>query len=208
MKEIILIKEGEMVLKGLNKSSFEDAFIRNLKRRLKPLGEFDYKKAQSTITVTPIGDDIDMDEAVNKSLSVFGAAALCRASVAPKDFEELCSFSVEYMKNIADKAKTFKVEARRADKNYPLKSPEICNELGHRILLACPHLTVQVKNPDIVLTVEIRDNNAFVHTGNIKAAGGIPVGTSGRALLLLSGGIDSPVAGYMMAKRGDRKSVV
>ncbi|MCL2053933.1 MAG: tRNA 4-thiouridine(8) synthase ThiI [Oscillospiraceae bacterium] len=204
MKEVILIKEGEIALKGLNKSGFEDAFIRNLKRRLNPLGELDYKKAQSTITVSPRGEDVDIDEAVSRSLKVFGAAAVCRAAAVPKDFEELCGFAIDYIGEAVEAVKTFKVEAKRADKKYPLKSPEICAELGGRILNAYPHLSVDVKNPGVIINVEIRDNNAFIHAGNITAAGGIPVGTSGKALILLSGGIDSPVAAYMSAKRGVR----
>jgi thiamine biosynthesis protein ThiI len=208
MKEIILIKEGEIALKGLNKSDFEDAFIRNLKRRLKPLGAFEYGKAQSTVTVTPLDGDIDIDEAVNRASRVFGAAALCRAGVSPKDFEELCAFALDYVKEDAESVKTFKVEAKRADKKYPLKSPEICARLGQRILDAYPHLSVEVKKPEITVNVEIREKNAFIHTGNLPAAGGIPVGMSGRALLLLSGGIDSPVAGFMTAKRGVKLSAV
>lgn len=202
MNEIILLKEGEIALKGLNKSNFEDAFIRNLKHRLKSLGKFEYKKSQSTIAVTPLDENIDLDEAVSRAQKVFGAAAVCRAMVAPKDFEKICEMTLLYAEESLTYAKTFKVEAKRSDKKFPMKSPEICMELGGRILDAFPHLTVNVKNPDVTVTVEIRDKSAFVHAGNIPAAGGIPVGTSGKAMLLLSGGIDSPVAAYMMAKRG------
>ena len=202
MKELIIFKEGEIALKGLNKRTFEDAFIRNLKHRLNKLGKFEYTKAQSTIYAIPQSDDIDLDEAVELGSKVFGAAALCRALVVEKDFDAICKEAIAYIEETAMMSRTFKVEAKRSDKKFPMKSPEICMELGGKILEAYPHLTVDVKNPQMVVTVEIRDTAAYVHAGNLQGAGGIPVGTSGSAMLLLSGGIDSPVAGWMMAKRG------
>lgn len=202
IKEIILLKEGEIALKGLNKRNFEEAFIKNLKHRLKPLGKFVYTRSQSMIYCEPESQNIDMDEAVLRASRVFGAAALCRAAVTEKDFNAVCSEVLEYCGGELADARTFKVAAKRSDKHFPMKSPEICSELGGFILEKFPHLTVDVKNPDVTVNVEIRDVNAYVHTGNRPAAGGIPVGTSGKAMLLLSGGIDSPVAGYMMAKRG------
>ena len=208
MKELIIFKEGEIALKGLNKRSFEDAFIHNLKRRLKPLGKFEYEKSQSTIYAIPQSEDIDLDEAVEIGSKVFGAAALCKAAVVEKDFEVICEKALEYIRETAELSRTFKVEAKRSDKKFPMKSPEICTELGGRILEEFPHLTVDVKNPQMTVTVEIRDTSAYIHAGNIKGAGGIPVGTSGSALLLLSGGIDSPVAAYMMAKRGVKLSAI
>lgn len=208
MKELIIFKEGEIALKGLNKRSFEDAFIHNLKRRLKPLGKFDYEKSQSTIYAIPQSEDIDLDQAVEIGSKVFGAAALCRAAVVEKDFDVICEKALEYIQETAELSRTFKVEAKRSDKKFPMKSPEICTELGGKILEAYPHLTVDVKNPQMTVTVEIRDTSAYIHAGNIKGAGGIPVGTSGSAMLLLSGGIDSPVAAYMMAKRGVKLSAI
>lgn len=208
MKELLLIKEGEIALKGLNKATFEGALIRNMRHRLKPLGKFEFIKSQSTIIITPLDDNIDLDEAVSRAVKVFGAAAVCRAMITPKDFEEICSLTIPYIEDSIRLAKTFKVEAKRSDKKFPMKSPEICMELGGRILDAYPHLTVDVKKPDVTVVVEIRDKHAFVHAGNIPAAGGIPVGTSGKAMLLLSGGIDSPVAAYMMAKRGVHLSTI
>ena len=202
MKEIILLKEGEIALKGLNKRTFEEAFIKNLRHRLKPLGKFDYTRSQSMIYCEPLEDTIDMDEAVLRASRVFGAAAICRAMITEKDFETICRDALEYCGEELSCARTFKVQAKRSDKRFPMKSPEICAELGGRILEKFPKLDVDVKNPDVTVNVEIRDTNAYIHTGNRPAAGGIPVGTSGRAMLLLSGGIDSPVAGYMMAKRG------
>ncbi|MBQ3162761.1 MAG: tRNA 4-thiouridine(8) synthase ThiI [Oscillospiraceae bacterium] len=208
MKELIIFKEGEIALKGLNKRTFEDAFIRNLKHRLNKLGKFEYTKAQSTIYAIPQSEDIDLDEAVELGSKVFGAAALCRALVVEKDFDAICKEAIAYIEETAMMSRTFKVEAKRSDKKFPMKSPEICMELGGKILEAYPHLTVDVKNPQMVVTVEIRDTAAYVHAGNLPGAGGIPVGTSGSAMLLLSGGIDSPVAAYMMAKRGVKLSAI
>lgn len=202
MKELILVKYGEMALKGLNKKTFEDMLIKNIKRRLKPLGRFQLTSAQSTTYITPLDEDIDLNEAADIVGKIFGIATYCRACVCEKDFDDICNKSYEYLENVLGCAKTFKVNAKRSDKAFPMKSPEICMELGGKLLEKFPHLTVDVKNPEVTVTVEIRDENAFVHAENIKGAGGLPVGSSGKALLLLSGGIDSPVAGYMMAKRG------
>lgn len=202
MKERVLVKYGEMALKGLNKKSFEDMLTKNIKRRLKPLGKFQLTSAQSTTYITPLDEDIDLNEVVEVVGKIFGIAALCRACVCEKNFEDICEKSYEYLEDVLGRAKTFKVNAKRSDKAFPMKSPEICMELGGRLLEKFPHLSVDVKNPEVTVTVEVRDENAFVHAENIKGAGGLPVGSSGKAMLLLSGGIDSPVAGYMMAKRG------
>lgn len=201
MKEIFLLKEGEIALKGLNKRNFEEAFIKNLRHRLKPLGKFEYTRAQSTIYVVP-EEDVDVDEAFSRCCKVFGAAAVCRAVVCEKSMESIAETAVEYLGDELSCKKTFKVEAKRSDKHFPLKSPEICAELGGILLDKFTNLSVDVKNPEITVTVEIRDTNAYVHAVRVSGAGGIPVGTSGKAMLLLSGGIDSPVAAYMMAKRG------
>lgn len=208
MKEIILCKYGEIVLKGLNRTSFEAEMLRNIRRRLKPLGEFKYVSAQSTLYVTPLSEDIDIDEVMLKLSQVFGIAKLCRAVEVEKDMDAIFETAKVYLGRGLKKAKTFKVTAKRSDKKFPLKSPEICAELGGRLLECFPHLTVDVHNPEITVTCEIRDNGAYIHDMPVEGAGGIPVGTSGRALLLLSGGIDSPVAGYMMAKRGVQVSAI
>ncbi len=202
MKEIILVKYGEMVLKGLNKKTFEDMLTKNIKRRLKSLGHFQLTSAQSTTYITPLDEDIDLEEVVDRVSRIFGIAALCRACVCEKDFSDVTAKAVEYCADALGGARTFKVNAKRSDKAFPMKSPEICAELGGVLLEKFPHLTVDVKEPDVIVTVEIRDTNAYVHAENIKGAGGLPVGSSGKAMLLLSGGIDSPVAGWMMAKRG------
>lgn len=202
MKEIILVKYGEMVLKGLNKKSFEDMLTKNIKRRLKNLGQFKITSAQSTTYITPVDENIDLDEVVDRVRKIFGIASLCRACVCEKDFSDITEKSLEYLNEVLSNAKTFKVNAKRSDKAFPMKSPEICTELGGILLEKFPNLMVDVKNPEVTVTVEIRDTNAYVHAENLKGAGGLPVGSSGKAMLLLSGGIDSPVAGYMMAKRG------
>lgn len=202
MKEVLLAKYGEMALKGLNKKTFEDVLIKNVKRRLRSLGKFEYSSAQSTLYITPLDENIDLSEVSERVGKIFGIATYCRACVCEKDFNDIKEKSIEYLTDILGMAKTFKVNAKRADKSFPMKSPEICMELGGILLEKFPHLTVDVKNPEVTVTVEIRDTNAYVHAENIKGAGGLPVGTSGKAMLLLSGGIDSPVAGYMIAKRG------
>ena len=202
MKEIILIKNGELVLKGLNRNTFEDILIKNMRKALRELGEFTFKKSQSTIMVQSVDEDTDLDEAVEILKKVFGIAALSRAAVAEKDMDSIRAISEDYLREELSLAKTFKVEAKRSDKKFPLKSPEISRELGGFLLSKFNHLRVDVHNPDVTVTVEIRDNYAFIRGNNIKGAGGMPVGTSGRAAVLISGGIDSPVAAYMMAKRG------
>ena len=208
MKEIILVKYGEMALKGLNKKTFEDILIKNIKRRLKGLGHFQLTSAQSTTYITPLDEDIELEDVAERVGKIFGIAAYCRACVCEKDFADITEKSIDYLSEILSSAKTFKVAAKRADKAFPMKSPEICAELGGILLEKFPHLTVDVKDPEIIVTVEIRDTNAYVHAENIKGAGGLPVGSSGKAMLLLSGGIDSPVAGYMMAKRGVHISAI
>lgn len=207
-KELILAKYGEMALKGLNRGTFEDILMKNLRRRLKKFGAFRLTRAQSTIYMEPQSEDIDLDEVLEHLQCVFGIAALCRACVCEKFMEDITAKAVPYLEEALLGARTFKVEAKRADKAFPLKSPEICAELGGILLEAYPHLEVDVHHPDVTVMVEIRDTHAFVHGANIKGAGGLPVGSSGKALLLLSGGIDSPVAGYRMARRGIHISAI
>ena len=202
MKEIILIKNGEIALKGLNRSNFEDLLIKNLKWRLKPVGSFIIRKAQSTIYCEPADDSIDLDDAIDRVGRVFGIAAFSRALAVEKDFSVIAAAAPDYLEDTLRAAKTFKVEARRSDKHFPMTSPEICRELGGVLLSRFPHLKVNVEEPDVVVYAEIREREAYLHAGKIRGAGGIPIGSSGRAALLVSGGIDSPVAGYMMAKRG------
>lgn len=208
MKEIILIKNGELALKGLNRSNFEDTLIKNMKRRLKDLGEAEITKSQSTIYVQPVSEDYDFEEALKRVGMIFGIAGFSRACVCEKTIEDILSRSREYLKNVMENIKTFKVEAKRADKRFPLTSPEICAEVGAALLEAYPHLKVDVHNPDRTVYVEIRDFAAYVRAEQIKGAGGLPVGTAGKASVLISGGIDSPVAAWTMAKRGLRLDAI
>ena len=208
MKEIILIKNGELALKGLNRCTFEDVLIKNIKRRLYDLGKFTIRKAQSAIYIEPLDEDFDFEEALTRVGKVFGIAAFSRACVCKKEVEDILSRSVEYLKDTLENIKTFKVEAKRADKRFPLTSPEICRELGGVLLKNYPHLKVDVHNPDKIIYVEIRDFAAYVRAEQIQGAGGLPVGTAGKSTILISGGIDSPVAAWTMAKRGLKLNAV
>ena len=208
MKEIILIKNGELALKGLNRCTFEDIMIKNIKRRLKDLGKIEIRKAQSAIYIEPKEENFDFEEALERVSLIFGIAAFSRACVCEKNMEDILSKSVEYLADTLKNAKTFKVEAKRSDKKFPLKSPEICRELGGVLLSHFHHLKVDVHNPDVTVNVEIRDFSAYVRAEQIQGAGGLPVGTAGTASILISGGIDSPVAAWTMAKRGLRLNAI
>lgn len=204
MKEVILLKDGEIALKGLNRSMFENVLIKNIKRRLEEndIGRFSFTRAQSTVTIEPEDDSADLDAAVDIIKKVFGVAALSRAAACDKDIDVIKSVAVDYLRDELAYAKTFKVAAKRSDKKFPFNSPQICDEVGGVILDNYPNLTVDVHNPDVTVTVEVRDKYAFVRGSQIKGAGGMPIGTGGRAAVLISGGIDSPVAAWQMAKRG------
>ncbi len=201
MKEVILIKDGELVLKGLNKKTFEDALVKNLKQKLSHLGEFNIERGQSTIMAEPL-EDIDLSDAVDDVSKVFGIAAFSRAAKCKKNINEIKKCAAAYLGDELKSINTFKVESRRSDKAFPLTSPQINSEVGGYLLKKFDNLKVDVHTPDIIVTIEVRENFAFIRGNNIKGAGGIPVGTSGRATVLISGGIDSPVASYMMEKRG------
>ncbi len=201
MKEIILAYQGEMSLKGLNRSTFESVLLKTLRRRLKTLGKCRIYIAQSTIYIEP-EEGVDVDAVQQRVSKVFGIAAISRAAVCEKDFDAICKTAKEYLKAALLGAKTFKVSAKRSDKSFPMNSMEIARELGGVLLEAYPHLKVDVHDPKINVTVEIRDFAAYVHGGKLPGAGGLPVSTSGKAMMMLSGGIDSPVAAYFMAKRG------
>lgn len=202
MKEIILIKNGELALKGLNRMNFENALIKNIKTAINGLGATNITRAQSTITVEPIDDEYPFEEALERIKKVFGIAAFCRAASVEKDMDVILKQCVPYLKTAMEGVKTFKVEAKRADKKFPLTSPEISRLVGGELLKNYHHLKVDVHNPEIVVTVEVRDKAAFIRAGQLHGAGGMPVGTAGRSTILISGGIDSPVAAWMMAKRG------
>ena len=203
-----MIKVGEIVLKGLNRKNFESMLIRNMKNALRGVAQCKITSAQSTIYVEPCYDDADIDEICERISKVFGIVAFHRAAVAEKTMESIAEVSLKYLEDYLEDASTFKVEAKRSDKKFPLKSPEICRELGGIILQKFNHLTVDVHNPDVQVTVEVRDFGAYIHASVIKGAGGVPVGSSGNGTILISGGIDSPVAAWMMAKRGLRLNAV
>ena len=207
-REILLIKNGELALKGLNRGTFEAVLKKNLRRALYRVGEFTIRKAQSTIYIEPKSDDIDWDEACDRVSRVFGLAAFCRARVVEKDLDAIKAAAAEYLNTELSLASSFKVEAKRADKSFPVRSPELCASVGEYLLEAFPHLHVDVHHPDVTVTVEIRDFGAYIHAAQLPGAGGMPVGTGGDCALLISGGIDSPVAAYMMAKRGIRLTAV
>lgn len=209
MKEVILVKNGELALKGLNRSTFEDILVKNIKRRLShSVGKFTFIKSQSTVIVEPAEDDVDFEKAVEVISKVFGIAGFSRAALAEKDLEDIKNVALSYLGEELAGVKTFKVNAKRSDKKFPLTSPELCREVGAHLLRNIPSLKVDVHNPDITVTVEVRDKNVFIHGNQIKGAGGMPVGSAGRVALLVSGGIDSPVAGWMMAKRGLQLSAI
>jgi len=200
-KEIILLKYGELALKGANRASFESVLIKNIRRRLQDLGPAAVTKSQSTITVTPQSDDYDIAEAFDRLSRVYGIAAMSRSIMTEKDFDAICA-AADCLDEELSGVRTFKVNAKRSDKRFPMDSPAICRELGAHLLRRHTHLRVDVHEPELVVWAEVRDRCAFVHAGQRPGAGGIPVGSGGKAALLLSGGIDSPVAGAMIAKRG------
>ncbi len=202
MKEILLCKYGEIVLKGANRKYFEDMLCREMKKRAKAYGNFDVYRSQSTIYIEPLDDFADFEGVYVAASKVFGIVALSRAAVCEKNMDSIRKTAREYIPTFLDGKKTFKVESKRSDKTFPLDSMELSREIGGEILSVCPKMSVDVHNPDVVVRVEVREYGAYVSAGRIKGAGGMPIGTNGRGLLLLSGGIDSPVAGYMMAKRG------
>ncbi len=208
MKEVILLKNGEIALKGLNRNKFENQLIKNMKYRLHDLGKIRYVQSQSTIMVEPVDERVDLDEAFRRLKLVFGIAGLSRCAAVEKDMDVIIPAACEYLKEELMFAKTFKVVAKRSDKRFPLNSPQICDEVGGAILEKNPHISVDVHNPELIVSVEIRDSYAYIHGNQQKGAGGMPVGTSGQAAVLISGGIDSPVAAWMMAKRGLKLSAV
>ena len=201
-QEVILLKLGEIALKGLNRKAFEDVLLKNIRRRLGKAGEFTVASRQSTIYVEPANDQADMDLAEEQVRKVFGVVGYARAGIAEKDLKSIQELAAQYLEEELEEAATFKVECKRSDKKFPLKSPEISAEVGGYLLERFPHLRVDVHQPDVTVRVEVREVGAYVHTDPKPGAGGIPVGTGGKAAILISGGLDSPVAAWTMAKRG------
>lgn len=202
MNEIFLLKLGEIVLKGGNKRQFEGKLRQNVKRRMKPYGEFDVYIMQSTVYVEPQNDEADVDGAWEACHSIFGLVSLCRCRPCQKDIDSIYQAVEAYLGDDLECAESFKVESKRSDKAFPMTSIAISQEIGGRLAEAHPNCLVDVHNPAYTVYVEVRDLAAYVHGPAEPGAGGLPTGVGGRAMCLLSGGIDSPVAAYMIAKRG------
>lgn len=202
MQEIFLLKLGEIVLKGQNRHQFENKLRQNVRRRMKPYGLFDVYIIQSTVYVEPMNDECDVEGAWEACRSIFGVVSLCRCRPCQKDLDSIFDAVESYLGNDLDDAPSFKVESKRSDKSFPLTSIGISQEIGGRIAEAHPSTLVDVHHPAYTVYVEIRDLAAYVHGPAEPGAGGLPTGVGGRAAVLLSGGIDSPVAAYMIAKRG------
>jgi len=200
MNRIVLVRYGEIILKGMNRPVFESLLVKNIKSALKDEGKLNIHWAQATIYIEP-EDDERVDSIVEKLKKVFGIVSIVVAYSAPKDIDKLEEALVTNFKNELSTASTFKVIAKRSDKTFDMTSPQICEEIGHRLLEKFPNLSVDVHSPEINVYVEIRETG-YVHLDRISGAGGMPSGSNGKAMLLLSGGIDSPVAGYMIGKRG------
>ena len=202
IQEVILCKFGEVVLKGANRQTFESQLIKELRRRATPHGVFKIYYKQSIVYIEPTDEFCDMDGMYEAAKKVFGIAGVNRAAVCEKNMESIIAKAKEYLPEKLAGKRTFKVDAKRSDKRFPLKSPEISREIGGVILSMVRGIKVDVHNPEVTVTVEVRDDHAFIRAGQEPGAGGLPLRSAGRGLLLLSGGIDSPVAGCMMAKRG------
>ena len=204
INDIILLKLGEIVLKGLNRRSFEQKLIGNINRRLSVIGKFKVYCMQSTVYVEPVDETGDMDAAFEALTKVFGIATITRAAGCEKDAAKIAELAISYLKDDMETAKSFKVEGKRSDKRFPMTSIELSQYVGGELAEAYPQCEVDVHNPELTVHVEIRDLAAYVHAAPTPGAGGMPVGSNGIGVTLLSGGIDSPVSTYMIAKRGVR----
>ena len=202
MKEILLCKYGEIVLKGANRRYFEETLCKTLRFRAKHFGNFSITRSQSTLVIEPLDEMADIDGMFESTSKVFGIVGISRCAVCEKDMARIEEAVREYVPQFLIGKKSFKVIAKRSDKRFPLDSMQISAEVGGYVLSSVPKIKVDVHNPEIIVHVEIREFGAYIHAGQFKGAGGMPVGSNGKGLLLLSGGIDSPVAGYMIAKRG------
>jgi len=202
VNEIFLLKLGEIVLKGANKRQFENKLRQNVRRRMKPYGNFDVYIMQSTVYVQPMDDLADVEGAWEACHSIFGVVSLCRCRPCEKNLDAIFDAIEAYLGDDLDTAASFKVESKRSDKAFPMNSIQISQEIGGRLAEAHPTCRVDVHNPAYTVYVEVRDLAAYVHGPAEPGAGGLPTGVGGRAMCLLSGGIDSPVAAYMIGKRG------
>lgn len=204
MREIILARMGEIALKGLNRGRFEQRLIANLKRRLNRCGSFQVHQSQSRFWIEPQDETCDLDEALQIATSVFGLVSASRVSVYPAEVDQLLPAARSYMQQYLSEhpgALRFKVESKRGLKSFPMESPKISAHVGGYLLSQFPQLSVDVHEPDFVLYVEVREE-LYLYTDILPGVKGLPIGSSGKGMLLLSGGIDSPVAGYCMASRG------
>ena len=204
MNDIILLKLGEIVLKGLNRKSFEQKLMSNVRRRLEPVGKFRVYCLQSTVYVEAEEDGADMDAAFEALKKVFGVIKLSRAAACEKDKDAIANLAIEYLREDMERVRSFKVESKRSDKSFPMTSIELSQYVGGLLAEAYPNVQVDVHEPELTVHLEVRDLAAYVHATPVPGAGGMPVGSNGVAVTLLSGGIDSPVSTYMIAKRGVR----
>ena len=204
MNDIILLKLGEIVLKGLNRKSFEQKLMSNVRRRLEPIGKFRVYCLQSTVYVEAQEDGADMDAAFEALKKVFGVIKLSRAAACEKDKDAIAKLAIEYLREDMERVRSFKVESKRSDKSFPMTSIELSQYVGGLLAEAYPNVQVDVHEPELTVHLEVRDLAAYVHATPVPGAGGMPVGSNGIAVTLLSGGIDSPVSTYMIAKRGVR----
>ena len=202
MKEIILIKPGELMLKGLNKKDFEKKLIKDIKAKINGFGSVDVKSSQSVISVEPLNKEKPIDDLLDVLKNIFGIASISKFVFCKKNMDDIKKTAKEYLSANFDSIKTFKVETKRADKSFPLSSYEVSAEIGEFILNEFKNLTVNVHSPDLTVYVEIRNFGVYIGTNPVKGIGGLPYGSCGKVLSLISGGIDSPVASFMLAKRG------
>ena len=202
MRDLILLKPGELMLKGQNRHFFEDRLRSNVARRLKEIGRFQISSVQSMIYAEPLEDGLDLDAAVDCCAKVFGIVSVCRAAASQKEKDAILNTALRYLEPQLRSAKTFKVESKRSDKRFPLTSIQLSQYVGGEIADRYPSLTADMHHPELVIHIEVRETAAYIHAGGVPGAGGLPVGTCGRAVSLLSGGIDSPVSTYMIARRG------
>ncbi|MDO4750433.1 MAG: tRNA uracil 4-sulfurtransferase ThiI [Eubacteriales bacterium] len=204
MNDILLLKLGEIVLKGLNRRSFEQKLTANLRRRLIPLGQFRVYCMQSTIYVEPESPDADLDAALEAAKKVFGIVSVTRAAACEKDKDAIAQKAIEYLEPVMRTAKSFKVESKRSDKRFPMTSVQLSQYVGCALGEAYPDIPADMHNPELTVFLEVREHAAYVHAAALPGAGGMPVGSNGTAVTLLSGGIDSPVSSWMIARRGVR----
>ncbi len=200
--EMLLLKLGEVVLKGQNRRSFEDRLVTNVRRRLKKCGSFQVYVRQSTIYAEPVNESCDMEAAYRAARQVFGVVSVARAVPCEKTVPAIVETARTYLADAFAQAGSFKVESKRADKNYPMNSIQVSQAVGGDLAELFPNVTVDVHSPELTVYVEIREKHAYVHAPAVPGAGGLPVGMGGHAVSLLSGGLDSPVSSWMMARRG------